>query len=114
MSRSREKNLHTNYFPSKFNWVVLATFVATACVFFLNGPVGEPTIVPGSVTQRCVPHGRGEGSRFYCTAQLRDGSTQQFSAYYPMEYGSQVSFSRYSRRFVGDFYEIKYYYSVQP
>ncbi len=74
----------------------------------MNGPVGDPTIVKGSITQQCVPFGK-QSIFFHCTAQLQDGSFQVFSTLAPVASGAPVLFLRYSRRFWGSHYEAKSY-----
>lgn len=87
---------------------LIALVVIAEWAFVINGPVGDPTIVEGSITQRCVPRGK-QNNIFHCTAQLRDGSSQLFIALHPVEPGAPVSFLRYNRRFLGVSYETKSY-----
>jgi hypothetical protein len=91
----------------KIFWVVLASLVVVAeAAFIVNNPVGDPTVVQGNISQRCVPFGE-QGNFFHCTAKLGDGSSQVFTTLRPVETGAPVSFLRYGRRFFGAYYENK-------
>lgn len=87
---------------------LISVVVIAEWAFVINSPVGDPTIVQGSISQRCVPYGR-QGNNFHCTAKLRDGSFQIFTTLGPVETGSPVLFLRYNRRFFGVYYEAKSY-----
>lgn len=90
-------------------WIGLGSIVVLLeWGFVINGPVGEPTAIKGSISQRCIPRGR-QSNILTCTVQLNDGSVQVFTSLYPVEPGTPVSFSRYDRRFFGKSYEAESY-----
>lgn len=86
---------------------VLITFILFLWwVLVINTATGGPTIVSGTITERCIPQGK-QSNIFLCTTKLNDGSTQLFRTLRPLELGTPVSFRRYSRRFGGVLYEIE-------
>ena len=92
---------------SRYIWTFL--FLLCAVVLFgvlVNGPVGEPTDVKGTVEQVCIPLGK-PGSSIRCVARLGDDSTAVFNTDFRREAGTRVSFARYSRRFYGKYYDLK-------
>lgn len=108
MSTATEKKTPRRLSAKKVGlWAVLLMFIALLWwVLVINTAIGEPTIVRGSLTERCLPQGK-QNNIFLCTAKLSDGSTQLFKALRPLEVGASVSFRRYDRRLIGVSYEIQ-------
>jgi hypothetical protein len=88
-----------------WKWLILLCVVVLFGVV-VNGPVGEPTDVKGTVEEVCIPLGK-PGSSIRCVARLGDDSTAVFSTGFRIDAGTSVSFARYSRRFYGKYYDLK-------
>ena len=75
--------------------------------WLLNPPVGEPTMVTGTLTEPCRQT-RTSSQFTNCTVRLSDGSRQTYSTTLASANpGQQVEFARYQRRFFGSAYELK-------
>jgi hypothetical protein len=85
---------------------VVLFIAALVAALLLNGPVGNPTVLEGTITQVCIPKGRSNNT-FACTAGLSDGTTQIFISLTPLDPQAPVYFSRYDRRFVGSYYQFR-------
>jgi len=83
----------------------LAAVALVAGWMVLNGPTGADDAIEGYVTGPCTTSRYRVGG-VQCTATLRDGSVVTFSAIGDRPSGSPVLFKRFSRRFVGAYYEV--------
>jgi hypothetical protein len=69
----------------------------------LNGPIGPAIKITGYLSQNCVPLGK-QNNISLCTAQLEDGSFQQFKTVTPASAGDKVVFERRERKYAGRYY----------
>ena len=101
----QKTRIHRRGGKNTWKWLLFLCAVVFLGVV-TNGPVGEPTDVNGIVEDLCVPLGR-PGSSIRCVARLGDDSTAVFNTATKKEAGTKVAFARYSRRFYGQYYDLK-------
>ena len=97
------RQLRSGFRTGEPKWVIGSTVLLAGAVFVaLNGPVGDPERIAGTVLEcSSVSERHRPGAVVSCVVLLDDGTRESVRVTRDLEFGHRVHFLRYERRIVG-------------